>query len=196
MNHIQHLYSQLYMRLKSSALDVLLERQDLSDYERQALRILVGLPHSVEATLDEIISICRECRAGYLEFAYTTEEIGNLAGEILELATQVESITETSEKEEYSLEPPKPTQYNNRELGKMLDWNNRMMTHLNFSMSSLHQKTDITLKAQCPYCHDDLVQIVFDNPSTGKKELRLRCKQQSQASCRAYDWHITDITRV
>ena len=48
---------------------------------------------------------------------------------------------------------------------------------------------DIIIKAQCPYCMGDLVQVIVGN------ELRLRCKGQTNSECRNVDWHIGNVSK-
>lgn len=86
MMEILNLYETLYERLRGVGVEYLIEqikRQTLTDYYEEALRIIARLPHPSFVSVEQIVAVCKECSAGHLEFAFQTEQIGEIARRIL-----------------------------------------------------------------------------------------------------------------
>jgi uncharacterized protein with PIN domain len=190
MMTILNLYETLYERLRGAGVDYLIEQikgQNLTDYYEEALRIIARLPHPSFASVEQIFAVCKECSAGHLEFAFNTEQIGEIARRILSKDNEYKREEKLKIPKSF---PPSPGVYDVQSIGMMLKWSNAMMRHL-------VQQTDIILKGRCPYCAGDLVEdiVPIPNCSTNKYELRLRCRQQATPNCRNVDWYIQDVIR-
>lgn len=189
MMEILNLYETLYERLRGAGVEYLIEqikRQTLTDSYEEALRIITRLSHPSFASVEQIVAVCMECSAGHLEFAFQTEQIGEIARRIL---SKVNECKREDKRLEIPKEfPPSPGAYDVQSIGMMLKWSNAMMLHL-------VQQTDIILKGRCPYCGGDLVEDIVFNSSTNKYELRLRCRQQATSNCQKVDWYIQDVIR-
>lgn len=189
MMEILDLYQTLYERLRRVGVEYLIEQiktHTFSDYYEEALRIIARLPHPSFASVDQIVAVCKECSAGHLEFAFQTDQIGQIARQIL---SKVNEYKREGKRLEIPKEfPPSPEVYDFQSIGMMLKWSNAMMLHL-------VRQTDIILKGRCPYCGGDLVEDIVFNSSTNKHELRLRCRQQATSNCQNVDWYIQDVIK-
>jgi len=179
---IREKYAILYRRIKSEGVDHL-ERSTISDgVKREILGIIKDLPHPKAASIFDIEDVCRECSAGKLEYLF--QLFGPYARQLLR------EIQESypGERGEGGPLPPDSRDGDLQDIARMMRWSNETLFRSYLELTHVRKATDIILKAQCPYCMGDLVEVIVGN------ELRLRCKSQTKSQCRTIDWHIGKVS--
>lgn len=187
-DQIRQRYQDLFDRLRGEVLRELLRRPELSDGERQAIQRIALLPHPIEADVSQIKQVCKECSSGVLECVFQISEIGDRARSLIRLIedSDLENEEISSLSEQIRHIPPERESYDLDTIGNMLRLNSMML-------SQVAARVDRTLKGRCPECNGDVIEVIVE--SKGKKELRLRCRQQTSDACRSYDWYIQDVQR-
>jgi len=177
-------YAKLYVRLRALALPILLERlheHGVSEFDAEAIRVLVNLPHPYEADAGEMLQVALECTGGSLEFACNTQGIGQLAHDLQRVL-----------REERFSGQSLPPEMDILDTRSIIASNHSMLRSLCLQVGRLAAKSDIDLKGQCPHCSGPLVEVLVPAGS-GMRELRLRCRDQTKADCRNTEWHIQDV---
>lgn len=170
-------YRHLYRRLKAEVVDALEEVRLPQQVRDEIIRFVSQLPHPEVVSVKDIHEVCTECVSGKLEHLHRL--FGSEAKAILNEIRLME--------EQYG-RPPVPSERNEVSAAiNMLTWTNRTLYNMAFALGAIKKATDIIIKGQCPFCHGDLVTVIFDD------ELRLRCKGRTTSDCRKVDWHIGKV---
>lgn len=179
ISEIRRKYGVLYRRLKSEGVDYL-ERSEVQDEVKQdILAVIKNLPHPKVASLFDIRDVCNECSAGKLEYLFKL--FGRYARVMLR---QIQEVHPDEQREGVSLPPVVLAEETDiQDVARMVQWSNDTLLRSYSMLKEISRATDIILKAQCPYCMGDLVEVIVN-----QKELRLRCKSQTKSHCRNVDW--------
>lgn len=184
-SEIRKKYEYIYRRLKSEGISFLERSRIQDDAKQHIIRVIRNLPHPKVASILDIEDVCRECSVGRLEGLF--ELVGRNARLLLK---EVQDAHPSEQREEVSLPPVAPAEgVAIQDVARMVEWSNETLLRSYFLLKRIRQATDIILKAQCPYCMGDLVEVIVGN------ELRLRCKSQTKPQCRSVDWLLGNISK-
>jgi len=185
-------YGELYRRLKTDGVEALIawiEQKGFSGYEKEALGIIARLPEPTQASVAGILQVAEECSRGHLEFAFRVAGIGQLAREIIAAIKEERVFPEPTPQRTSGISP-----VDQQDVASLLASQHMMLLDISHAVSWLSTKSDIDLKAQCPFCHGPLVEVVVRNKAQGY-ELRLRCKDQEKSDCQENEWLVQDLTK-
>jgi hypothetical protein len=174
---IRERYRRLYQKIKSKIMDALDEARVPDPVREEIIEITSNLPHPRVASVEDIEEACKACVSGKLEYLY--RYFGKDASDIL---NEIRDVIEKCER------PPIPSERHEiNDAINMLTWTNKRIFEMTFALQRIEGATDIILKSQCPYCHEDMVAVLVED------ELRLRCKGQTKPECRDVDWYICNV---
>jgi hypothetical protein len=184
-SEIRKKYEVLYRRLKSEGIEYLERSGIRDDVKQEIISIIRNLPHPKVASMFDIEDVCRECSAGKLEYLF--ELFGSYARQ---LRQEIQESHPGERREELLLPPDTKTEEGSlQDIIRMMRWSNEALFRSYHILTRVSEAADIILKAQCPYCMGDLVEVIVGN------ELRLRCKSQAKSQCRTVDWHIGTVAK-
>lgn len=184
-SEIRKKYKILYRGLKSEGIKHLERSTIRDDIKQDIMSSIRNLPHPEVASLFDIEDVCKECSAGKLEYLF--ELFGVYARQ---LHQEIQESHPGERREGVSLPPDMKTEEGSvQDIIRMMRWSNETLLHTHHMLTRVSQAADIILKAQCPYCMGDLVEVIVGN------ELRLRCKSQAKPQCRKVDWYIGKVSK-
>jgi len=182
---IRKKYEYLYRRLKSKGINFLERSRIPDDVKQDIIRVIRNLPHPKVASVLDIEDVCRECSAGKLEGLF--ELVGRNARLLLQ---EIQDAYPSERREEVQMPPVVPAEgVAIQDVARMFEWSNETLLRSYLMLKQISRATDIILKAQCPYCMGDLVEVIVGN------ELRLRCKSQTKSQCRSVDWLLGNVSK-
>lgn len=184
-SEIRKKYEFLYRGLKSEGIDYLERSRIPEDVKQDIIKLIRNLPHPKVASIFDVKDVCRECSAGRLEYLF--ELFGRDARLLLQ---QIQEAYPDEQREEVSLPPVvQAEEADIQDVAEMVKWSNETLLRSYLMLKQISGATDIILKAQCPYCMGDLVEVIVGH------ELRLRCKSQTKSHCRSVDWSLGTVQK-
>lgn len=183
------LYSQLVQQLKGPILDHILEHFHADGSKHaERIRFIAQLPQEAYVSIEDMRNIVNYC----LKDKWLSRMDLHLP--LYELMEALPSGDEEHPGldifELYGIRLPTFSEYRN-----LSSTDQMQCVYMTSLRSGYGTGKNIELKGVCPYCNNDLVQVI-ENYGPGKQpELRLRCRKQTRLECQSVDWFVGHLER-
>lgn len=182
--YMRDFYRAVYSSVKSEESVGRIRASGLTDEEKErVVSVLKRLAHPAVASVWDAYELAMMCTSGLIPGVSreTVDDARRIIAEVKKNYPYVE------QKQGFLTPPEMPESPSVADIALGVSWSNRVLSRIVVTLQAIQEASSSTLKAQCPFCLEDMTLLVRE------REIVLKCAKGSTPACKRSEWRFSSV---